>query len=44
MRNIIEEFGQIITELVGFFGVMTGIFGSIYLLRDFGDNFIAYFI
>lgn len=44
MRYLMEEFGQLITELVGFFGVMTGIFGVIYLIRTFGDNFIAYFI
>lgn len=44
MREIIEAIGEIITELVGLAGVLTGLYGSIILLRTFGDNFISYFI
>lgn len=44
MKEIIETLGEVVTEIIGLAGVVTGLFGAIILLRTFGDNFISYFI
>lgn len=44
MKEIIEAAGEAITEMAGLAGVIGGVFGAILLLREYGDNFIGYFI
>ena len=44
MKEIIEAVGEVVTEIIGLAGVVSGLFAAIILLRTFGDNFIVYFI